>query len=170
MPLRYVDPKRRTTAVSRAFTRFGRSRAGQTFGRNVVVRTDRWLLRVTNGRVSWGMFNAPSATLKMTGAKTGQPREAPIAYFHDGRDVILIASNFGGDRHPQWYYNLVSHPDCELAGEAFRAAEVADPADYARLYALAERSYPGYSDYKAKAAQVGRTIPVFRLTPLAFGG
>ena len=45
-----------------------------------------------------------------------------------------------------------------------------DPAEYARLYALAERSYPGYSDYKAKAALVGRTLPVFRLTPLAGGG
>src|ERR1700761_2006872 len=126
MPLRYVDPTRRTTAVSRALTRFGRSPAGQAFGRNVVLRTDRWLLRVSNGRVSWGMLNAPSATLKTTGAKTGQPREAPVAYFHDGRDVILTASYFGGDKHPQWYYNLVSHPCCELGGEAFRAAEVTD--------------------------------------------
>jgi deazaflavin-dependent oxidoreductase (nitroreductase family) len=116
------------------------------------------------------MFNAPSATLKTTGAKTGQPREVPIAYFHDGRDVILIASNFGGDRHPQWYYNLVAHPDCELGGKAFRAAEVTDQAAYARLYGLAERSYAGYADYKAKTAPLGRTIPVFRLTPLSGGG
>jgi deazaflavin-dependent oxidoreductase (nitroreductase family) len=164
MPLRYVDPMRRTTAVSRALTRFGRSRAGQAFGRSVVVRTDGWLLRVSNGRVSWSMFNVPSATLKTTGAKTGQPRVVPIAYFHDGRDVILIASNFGGDRQPQWYHNLIAHPECELGGEAFRATEVTDPAEYAHLYALAELSNPGYADYKAKTAPVGRHIPVFRLT------
>src|ERR1700741_906410 len=104
MPLRYVDPTRRTTAVSRALIRFGNSRAGRAFGRGVVVRTDGWLLRVSSGRVFWGRFSVPTATLKTTGAKTGQPRELPIAYFHDGRDVILIASNWGGDRHPQWYY------------------------------------------------------------------
>jgi deazaflavin-dependent oxidoreductase (nitroreductase family) len=167
MPLRYVDPMRRSTAVSRALTRFGNSRAGQAFGRSVVVRTDGWLLRISSGRVCWGMFNVPSATLKMTGAQTGQPREVPIAYFHDGRDVILIASYWGGDRHPQWYYNLIVHPDCELGGEAFRATEVTDPAEYARVYALAELSNPVYADYKAKAAAVGRHIPAFRLAPLS---
>ena len=39
-----------------------------------------------------------TATLKTTGAKSGQPREAQIIYFHDGRDAIAIASNYGGTR------------------------------------------------------------------------
>jgi deazaflavin-dependent oxidoreductase (nitroreductase family) len=169
MPLRYVDPTRPTTAVSRAFTRFGRSPVGQFVARYVAAKTDPWLGRHTKGRVSWGMFNAPSATLKMTGAKTGQPREAQIVYFHDGRDVIAIASNYGGDRNPQWYHNLIAHPECELGGEAFRATEVTDPAEYARLYGLAEQAYAGYADYKEKTALVGRHIPILRLTPLSLG-
>jgi len=82
----------------------------------------------------------------MTGAKTGQPRQVQIAYFHDGRDVIGVASNFGGNRHPHWYCNLLAHPECELGGESFRASEVTDPIEYARLYDLAERSYAGYVD------------------------
>ena len=52
------------------------------------------------------MFNVPSATLKTKGAKSGQVRKAQIAYFHDGRDVVVIASNYGGDKHPKWYHNL----------------------------------------------------------------
>jgi len=56
------------------------------------------------------MFNVPSATLTTTGAKSGQVRETQIAYFHDRRDVIVMASNYGGDKHPQWYHNLVAHP------------------------------------------------------------
>ncbi len=111
------------------------------------------------------MFTVPSATLKTTGAKSGQLREAQIAYFHDGSDVVVIASNYGGDKHPQWYHNLVAHPDCELGDEAFRATEVTDPQEYARLYGLAEGHYPGFGDYRTKTAGVGRTIPVFRLTP-----
>jgi deazaflavin-dependent oxidoreductase (nitroreductase family) len=111
------------------------------------------------------MLAAPSATLETTGAKTGQPRQVQIAYFHDGQDAIAVASNFGGSKHPQWYHNLLAHPECELGGEAFRAVEVTDPAEHARLYNLAERSYAGYIDYRVKTRAVGRRIPILRLTP-----
>jgi deazaflavin-dependent oxidoreductase (nitroreductase family) len=164
VPLQYVDPTRPTNRVKRAMDRFSRSRFGQVAAR-LASKTDPWLGRISNGRVSWGMFNVPSATLKSTGAKTGQVRETQIAYFHDGPDVIVIASNYGGDKHPQWYYNLGAHPDCELGDEAFRAAEVTDPDEYARLYGLAEGYYGGFTDYRAKTTKTGRKIPVFRLTP-----
>jgi deazaflavin-dependent oxidoreductase (nitroreductase family) len=169
MPLRFIDPKRRSTVLSRASTTFGRSRAGQFVAKHIAPKTDPWLNRVSNGRLCWGMLAAPSATLKTTGAKTGQPRQVQIAYFHEGLDVIAVASNFGGEKHPQWYYNLVAQPECELGGEAFRAAEVTDPVEYARLYDLAERSYAGYIAYRAKTVAVGRLIPILRLTPRAPG-
>ncbi len=151
--------------ATRALNRSSRSRFGQFIARHFASKTDPWLGRISNGRVSWGMFNVPSATLKSTGAKTGQVRESQIAYFHDGPDVIVVASNYGGDKHPQWYHNLVAHPECELGDEALRATEVTDPDEYARLYGLAERYYAGFADYRTKTARVGRTIPVFRLTP-----
>ena len=74
MPLPYVNPKRSTAAVMRAQMRFARSRVGRFVARRVASKMDPWLERVTNGRVSWGMFSVPSETLKMTGAKTGEPR------------------------------------------------------------------------------------------------
>lgn len=40
--------------------------------RYVAPKTDPWLSRISKGRVNWGMFNVPSATLTTTGAKTGQ--------------------------------------------------------------------------------------------------
>jgi len=106
-----------------------------------------------------------SATLKTTGAKSGQPREVQITYFHDGPDPIAVASNYGGGKDPLWARNLRAHPECELGGDPFRATDVTDPDEYARLFALAEQVYGGYADYKAKTALVGRRIPVFRLTP-----
>ena len=113
------------------------------------------------------MFNVPSATLKTIGARSGQLRATQVAYFHDGRDVVIMASNYGDGKHPQWYYNLIAHPDCELGDEAFRAEEVTDPDSYARLFALAERYFALFADYRTKTARVGRKIPVFRLTPRA---
>lgn len=165
MPLPIVDPQRRSTAFTRTMTKFARSKPGNFLAQHIAAKTDPWLVRVSRGKVSWGMFAVPSATLKMTGAKTGQPREAQISYFHDGRDVIAVASNFGGGTHPNWYYNLIAHPECELGGDSFLATEVTDPVEHARLYDLAERSYPGYSDYRAKTAAIGRHIPVLRLAP-----
>jgi deazaflavin-dependent oxidoreductase (nitroreductase family) len=99
------------------------------------------------------------------GAQSGQRREHQLTYFHDGRDPILIASNYGGPRHPQWYHNLKAHPECELGGGRFVASEVTDPDEYARLFGLAEQVYAGYGDYRAKTAPIGRQIPLFRLTP-----
>jgi deazaflavin-dependent oxidoreductase (nitroreductase family) len=163
MPLRYVDPHRRRGRRYEQGVRFGRSRIGQFIARHVARRTDPLLFRITGGRVNMGpIVNAP---LRSTGAKSGQPREVQLTYFHDGADVILVASNFGGSKHPQWYYNVKAHPDCTFGQEPFTATEVTDADEYGRLYELAERVYAGYGDYREKTADTGRRIPIFRLTP-----
>jgi deazaflavin-dependent oxidoreductase (nitroreductase family) len=163
MPLRYVDPAKKRGAMYKLNVRFGRSRAGQFIARHVARHTDPHLFRLTGGRVNMGaIINAP---LVSTGAKSGQRREVQLTYFHDGPDVILLASNYGGTKHPQWFYNLKAHPDCDFGGETFSAAQVTDSDEYTRLYGLAERVYAGYSDYSVKTAPVGRQIPIFRLKP-----
>jgi hypothetical protein len=71
----------------------------------------------------------------------------------------------GAPKHPQWYYNLKAHRECQFGDERFVAAEVTDPDEHARPYGLAEQVYAGYGDYRVKTAAVGRQIPVFRLKP-----
>ncbi|MEZ5193347.1 MAG: nitroreductase/quinone reductase family protein [Nocardioides sp.] len=117
------------------------------------------------GRVLGLVGPLPTATLATTGARSGlRRRETPVVYFHDGDDVILVASSFGRDRHPGWYHNAL-HPDVQLNGLPFRAAEVTDESEYERLYGLATRVYGGYADYRVRTATAGRRIPVLRLTP-----
>jgi deazaflavin-dependent oxidoreductase (nitroreductase family) len=163
MPLRYVDPHKKRGSVYAVMVRFGRSRAGQWFVRHVAARIDPWLYRATGGRFASSLGTIVTAPLKTTGAKSGLPREAQVTYFHDGPDAIAVASNYGGAKHPQWYYNLIAHAECELGGERFVASEVTDPDEYARLFALAEQVYAGWRDYHAKTAAIGRRIPIFRL-------
>ena len=163
VPLRYVDPHTKGGRLYRANVRFGRSRAGQFIARHIARHTDPYLFRLTRGRVNMGaIINAPLVT---TGAKSGQRREVQLTYFHDGPDVILLASNYGGTKHPQWYYNLKAHPECEFGGESFTAGEVTNPDEHARLFRLAEQVYAGYADYRAMTSPVGRQIPMFRLKP-----
>lgn len=63
-----------------------------------------------------------------------------------------------------WYHNLVAHPECRLGDEAFRADEVTDSGEYARLFGLAGGYFALFTDYREKTAKIGRTIPVFRLS------
>jgi deazaflavin-dependent oxidoreductase (nitroreductase family) len=129
---------------------------------------DPLLHRLTRGRfgVRMGM---PFASMTTTGARSGQPRTAAVLYFTDGQDVILIASNWGRARHPAWYHNLKANPLASLArGErsgTYCANEVTDEAERERLFGLADSVYPGYADYRARAANIGRRIPLMRLSP-----
>jgi len=135
MPLHHVDPTEKRGRFYQANVRFARSPIGQFLARHVTPRIDPWL------------------------------REVQLTYFHDGSNPILIASNYGEAKNPQWYHNLTAHPECQFGDEHFVATEVTSPAEYERLYGLAEQVYPGYVDYRLKTAASGRRIPVFRLDP-----
>jgi deazaflavin-dependent oxidoreductase (nitroreductase family) len=163
MELRRVDPLRHRGPLTRALHAFGRSTAGRWYGIHVAAPVDAFLLRRTGGRVRM-VGNLPTAVLGTTGAKSGQPRENPVLYFHDGDDVVLVASSFGREKHPAWYHNAVAHPDVTLNGLRFHAVEVTDPAEYERLFGLAVRLYPGYADYRTRTDAIGRRIPVLCLT------
>lgn len=162
MPLHYVDPHKKRSRWSKANERVFSTRPGQFLARHVLSNIDPWLFRVTGGRYPAIARTTVTAPLVSTGAKSGQRRERQLLYFHDGPDPIVIASNAGGPKHPQWYHNLKADPECELGFERFVETEVTDPDEYKRLYGLAELVYGGYGE---KTAAVGRTIPIFRLTP-----
>jgi deazaflavin-dependent oxidoreductase (nitroreductase family) len=163
MPLRYADPHKKRNRWNRANERVFRTRPGQFVVRHVFWKIDPWLYRITRGRYPAMFGGTPTAPLASTGAKSGRRRVHQLLYFHDRTDPVLIASNMGEPRHPQWYFNLKAHPACELGDEPFVATEVTDPDEYARLYGLAEQVFGGYAEYTAKTAAVGRRIPVFRL-------
>jgi deazaflavin-dependent oxidoreductase (nitroreductase family) len=82
--------------------------------------------------------------------------------------VILIASSWGRDKHPAWYYNVRAHPEDVRLGKAgggprFRASEITEPAERKRVWQMADRVYPGYAHYRKLAAAANREIPMFRL-------
>jgi hypothetical protein len=65
------------------------------------------LYRVTGGRYPAFLGALCTVPLLTTGANSGQPREHQVNYFHDGTDAIVIASNYGGPKHPP------KHPECK---------------------------------------------------------
>jgi deazaflavin-dependent oxidoreductase (nitroreductase family) len=98
--------------------------------------------------------------LTTTGARSGQPHTTPMTYVTDGDRVLVIASNAGAVRHPDWYLNLVANPavTVELHDETFRArAVVAEGEEYDRLWAQIVAEMPFFTDHQA---QISRKIPV----------
>ena len=98
--------------------------------------------------------------LTTTGARSGQPHTTPMTYVIAGDRVLVIASNAGAVRHPDWYRNLVANPDVtvELPDETFQTrAVVAEGEEYDRLWAQIVAQMPFFTDHQAK---ISRKIPV----------
>ena len=66
-------------------------------------------LRAHGGQATSGPFvGRPVLILTTVGAKSGQPRETPLAYTRDGDSYVVIASKGGAPTHPAWYHNLLA--------------------------------------------------------------
>jgi deazaflavin-dependent oxidoreductase (nitroreductase family) len=68
----------------------------------------------------------PLILLTTTGAKSGQARTSPLMYIPDGDRLLVLASNYGAPKHPDWYYNLLAHPNVtvEVGSETYQAIAV----------------------------------------------
>jgi deazaflavin-dependent oxidoreductase (nitroreductase family) len=161
-PLPYVDPHASRGLIYRAYVRFVGTRLAMWLSPKVVWKLDPYLLRLTGGRVGTGLM-LPTALLETHGARTGRLRRNGVIYFHDGERVTIIASKLGRPEHPSWFYNARANPDVLLGGEPFRVELVDDEASRSRLWALADRVFPPYAAYRARAARAGRTIPILQL-------
>ncbi|MFC7534199.1 nitroreductase/quinone reductase family protein [Actinoplanes sp. GCM10030250] len=130
-----------------------------------MVDADRWLSRVTRGRVvALGM--APSLLLTTTGRRSGQPRSSPLQYVSDGSDYIVIASNWGGEKDPAWSFNLRAEPRALVTvggREVAVTARETEGAERERLWGKIVDQWPGYETYRTRASH--RKLRIFRLTP-----
>jgi deazaflavin-dependent oxidoreductase (nitroreductase family) len=123
--------------------------------------------RANNGTMVSGMFKgAPLLLLTSTGAKSGQTRLNPLAYSRDGDRYVIIASKNGAPTNPDWYHNVVAHPEVtvEVGPDRFPArAVVAEGAERDRLYSAQAALMPGFAEYERKTT---RRIPVVILEPI----
>jgi deazaflavin-dependent oxidoreductase (nitroreductase family) len=124
--------------------------------------------RANGGRVGGEFEGSPLILIHHFGAKSGAERVTPLGCFpqSDGRPVI-VASNGGAAKHPNWYYNLKANPEVrdEFGTEIFGAeARELQRSDRRRVWADAVRAVPILREYQRKTP---RPIPVLVLTPVA---
>lgn len=124
-------------------------------------------LRAHGGRATSGPFKGRDVlVLTTTGAKSGEARETPLAYFPNDGHYLVIASKGGAPTDPSWFHNLVTHPSVtiEVLGKKIRAmARVPDVGERDRLFAQVGADYPQFLEYQEKTS---RKIPVVILEPI----
>lgn len=116
--------------------------------------------RANGGKVKgW----APLILLTTRGAKTGQTRIIPLMYVPYGNTILAVASKGGAPKHPEWYHNVLAHPDVtvEVGNEKFETtARILTGAEREKAFKRAVEVFPPYGEYQKKAP---REIPVIVL-------
>lgn len=123
--------------------------------------------RANHGRLGGNFDGAPVLLLHTVGARSGRARVNPMMYLADNGRYLVFASKAGADSNPDWYYNLLAHPDArvEVSDNVIdvHATELHGQQRDDR-YAEQARAYPGFADYERKT---DRVIPVIALVPVA---
>lgn len=126
----------------------------------------RALLTATGGRWPRRLAGMQTVELNAIGRTSGKRRStlltAPIC--EDDR-VVLVASKGGHSEHPQWYRNLVVHPEVELTINGTTRAMTARTATGDERDSLWERITRRYANYASYQRTTEREIPVVVCEP-----
>ena len=129
--------------------------------------------KLTDGRIgsNWRIGAGwkkpvPTLLLEHVGRKSGRTFTTPLLYLRDGQDLVIVASQGGLPKNPQWYPNLVAHPKTVVHLPKERGREVvARTANSEERAALWPRLVDLYADFAKYDAWTDREIPVVILSP-----
>jgi len=124
---------------------------------------------IADFRANGGAGGRRLLLLTTTGARTGLRRTTPMMYLRIDDHIVVVASNAGAVRHPDWYHNLVADPavTVELEGpdgiESYDTkAVVPQGIERDDLWSEVIAAAPFFAEHQA---QVERTIPVVVVDP-----
>ena len=130
----------------------------QAFNQNIVDE-----FRANGGKVTGQFANANLLLLTTSGAKSGQPRLSPLAYFRIDGKLIIIGSFAGAPVNPAWVHNLRADPAAhvEVGTDSFDVtARELPAAERDELFDKVAAAAPGFAEYQSNTRRV---IPLFEL-------
>ena len=132
-------------------------------GPKVAPKMDKFVHKITGGRVLMTGLYTPAILLTTTGRKSGEPRTVPLATFPKDDTFVVVGSNFGRENHPAWSLNLLANPQAivEYKGKKFPVtARVAEGEERAELWQYIKKYLRHFDRYEERS---GRSIRVFVL-------
>lgn len=123
--------------------------------------------RANDGVVGGTFQGKPILLLHHKGARTGTERVNPLMYQQVGDAYAVFASKGGADDNPDWYHNLMAHPDVtiEVGTDKIDAwARIVEGAEKTEIWERQKQDFPQFADYEEKTAR--GQIPVILLEPV----
>ena len=119
--------------------------------------------RSAGGKVGGEFETADIVLLTTTGAKSGQQRLSPLAYFTIDDRMLIVGSYGGAPKDPAWVHNLrantVAH--VEVGNESYDVVARELPrAERDGLFDALVELAPVFGEYQANTSRV---LPVFEL-------
>lgn len=149
-----------------AMRRLGHTRFFATVGSRLAPTIDRALHRVSGGRLHAAESFLPTLILTTTGRRSGEPRSQPLAYVEPDGVPHVVGTNWGGEQHPAWTWNLLAHPDAtiERRGRVERVrARLLEPGEHAEVWPHFVALWPAYETYLER---IDREVRMFALEPV----
>ena len=109
--------------------------------------------RANDGKVGGMHEGRPVLLLHHTGAKTGTERVNPLRYQPVDGGYAIFASKGGADTNPDWYHNLLAHPETKIEVGTDTLAVVAREVtgdEYDRIWTRQKRDDPQFARYEQK--------------------
>ena len=153
-------------AIQRITQKVAASGPGAWVFQRTLYPIDKWLYRLTKGRLTVPglMAGLPVIMLTTTGAKTGKDRTMPLVGIPIDDDIAVIGSNYGQRSTPGWVYNLRTKAEATVThgSESIEVtARAATEAETEGAFEAGAAFYAGFPKYRERASH--REIEVFVL-------
>ena len=105
----------------------------------------------------------PIVVITSVGAKSGNLRKNPVMRVERDGAYLAVASMGGAPENPEWFYNLVAHPEVELQDGPephLYKARLLEGEERADWWEHAVATWPTYASYQERT---DREIPLFLL-------
>lgn len=137
------------------------------FGPRVIPVLDRWVYKLTGGRLLLGALILDSLILTTIGRKSGEERTVPVAYFYVDGHRVVVGTNFGRPAHPAWALNLAATPRARIeeGGQVMDVvAERLEGEERVRVWDEIVAGWPLFLTYQETMGE--REAMLFRLKPM----
>ena len=133
----------------------------------IVTTMDRVVYKLSGGRMILSRGVVPTLMLTTTGRKSGEPRLVPLATMPVDGGLLVVASNFGREKHPAWSANLMQEPKATVTfkGETYPVtARLLNEEEKKAVWPELLKMWPNYDRYSERS---GRDLRVFELVRAA---
>ena len=141
------------------------------------LNIDRHIVRWTGfSLITWqyakagGVSYRPVILLTTIGARTGKERRSVLPFYRRDANFIIVGSNGGGPKDPNWVVNLRANPDCSVRHQGRSQpmrAQVAAGEERVRLLEDLAAEQPFVRNYDTETRRNGRELPLVVLTTRA---